>query len=492
MSTRQSPKPTPASRAAEALQTKESGVIACLVNHGGEKLPPMLSRLLERSPDSFDDQRYGRISRVVFRVRRDGKEASPLHVRKELLDAGEPELGALALQLLDEDLPVALAELDAADLWPAYQARRARTLLSEAAAAAEANPDSVPDLLRRLPVEFAALADGMAGPGSLPDITDASEFLAEPIPAPAELVAGVIHRGSKLAFGGSSKSFKTWCLLDLAVSVATGANWLGFPTVKGEVLFVNFEIQSHAWQRRVAAVATTKGLRLEPGELHVWNLRGHAADFRVLVPKLIARARREGFALIVLDPIYKLYGGTDENAAGDVASFSIRLSNWRPKLRQLSFSAHTSPKATLPGRKPLTVSAERSLRPRSGQPAHFYQARGRRCFYRRTYPAQLRACRAFRRPLAVSTYGPRRRLGPGQAQTSWRTEGRAPARGLAQTAPSKRTFRQRMASPRRRKWSVQKDVFPAPPGASNCGKNHGKRHKRKLAAGDTQKMKVVP
>jgi RecA-family ATPase len=154
----------------------------------------------------------------------------------------------------------------------------------------------------------------------LPDLIDAADFLTTPIDPPAELVAGILHKGSKLAFGGSSKSFKTWTLLDLAISVATGADWLGRSTAKGKVLFLNFEIQPHAWQRRIATVAKAKGVEIQPGQIILWNLRGHAADFRQIIPRIIERARRENFALIVLDPIYKLYGGTDENAAGDVAA----------------------------------------------------------------------------------------------------------------------------------------------------------------------------
>jgi predicted transcriptional regulator len=154
----------------------------------------------------------------------------------------------------------------------------------------------------------------------LPELVDAADFLAETIEPPAELVAGILHRGSKLAFGGSSKSFKTWCLLDLAISVATGADWLGRSTAQGKVLFLNFEIQPHAWQRRIAVVAKAKGVELKPGQIILWNLRGYAADFRQIVPRIIDRARRENFALTVCDPIYKFYGSTDENAAGDVAA----------------------------------------------------------------------------------------------------------------------------------------------------------------------------
>ena len=105
----------------------------------------------------------------------------------------------------------------------------------------------------------------------------------------------------------------------MAISVATGEDWLGRATAQGKVLFVNFEIQPHAWQRRIAAVTKAKGVEIKPGQIKLWNLRGHAADFGNLFRKSLNAPAAENFALIVLDPIYKLYGGTDENSAGNVA-----------------------------------------------------------------------------------------------------------------------------------------------------------------------------
>jgi len=154
----------------------------------------------------------------------------------------------------------------------------------------------------------------------LPEPIDAAGFLTQSIAAPAELVAGILHQGSKLVFGGSSKSFKTWSLLDLAISIATGTDWLGRQTKQGKVLYVNFEIQAHPWQRRIVAVAQAKGVELRPGQLSLLNLRGHATSFQQLIPRIIQRCSTDHFALTVFDPIYKLYGKTDENAAGDVAA----------------------------------------------------------------------------------------------------------------------------------------------------------------------------
>lgn len=154
---------------------------------------------------------------------------------------------------------------------------------------------------------------------TLPAIVDAAEFLANEITPPAELVEGLLHRGSKLVLGGGSKTFKTWTLLDLAVAVATGEPWLGFNTSKGKVCFVNLEVQLAFIQRRIAAVARDKGVTLAPGQMELWNLRGHAASYQQLVPQIIERVKDNAYSLIILDPIYKLYGSANENAANEVA-----------------------------------------------------------------------------------------------------------------------------------------------------------------------------
>jgi hypothetical protein len=157
-----------------------------------------------------------------------------------------------------------------------------------------------------------------SGP-QLPKIVDAAAFVAIPLARPPELVRGILHKGSKLVLGGGSKSFKTWTLLDLAVSVAHGGPWLNFDTEQGRVLFVNFEIPDWSWRERIEAVTNAKGLKLGKSRLSLLNLRGKAAGYALLLP-YIRDAAKQDFSLIILDPIYKLYGGADENKASDVAA----------------------------------------------------------------------------------------------------------------------------------------------------------------------------
>ena len=190
------------------------------------------------------------------------------------------------------------------------------TISPEEQAAADADIDLQAASLRS---EYIPSPSEMEG-RQLPPIVSADDFIKQEIVPPKEIVHGVLHQGSKMAIGGGSKSFKTWTLLDLAVSVATGQQWLGFDTTYGKVLYLNFEIQRFAWQKRLHAVLKAKKLESTCNRLDLWNLRGRANDFNTLIPQIIERASTELYVLIVLDPIYKLYGRTDENKASDVAA----------------------------------------------------------------------------------------------------------------------------------------------------------------------------
>lgn len=163
---------------------------------------------------------------------------------------------------------------------------------------------------------------GQEDRGGLPRIVSCAELVARECRAPPVLVSGLIHRGGKLLLGGGSKSFKSWALIDLSLSIAAGRDFWGLKTTQGRVLFLNFEIAEPFFRDRLMAVAKAKEIELAAAgrNLDVQTLRGHAADISKLAPHIIAQAAGRDYSLIVLDPVYKCLGDRDENSAGEIAS----------------------------------------------------------------------------------------------------------------------------------------------------------------------------
>jgi RecA-family ATPase len=153
----------------------------------------------------------------------------------------------------------------------------------------------------------------------LPPILQGQSFMAHPEPEPPQLVEGVLHQGAKMVLGGPSKARKSWSLIDLLLSVATGTPWWGFPTRRGRALYLNFELPAFALQYRINRIAAAKQIS-DFSNFDIWNLRGHATDFSALIPKILGRIRDTGYSLILIDPIYKGLGARNENDAGDIAS----------------------------------------------------------------------------------------------------------------------------------------------------------------------------
>lgn len=169
------------------------------------------------------------------------------------------------------------------------------------------------------------VGSGAAGlTSSLPPIKRASDLLQTPLVRPPELIHGVLHKGLKGVLASSSKAGKTWMLVDMALSVASGLPWLKWETTKANVLLINFEIPECFIQQRIEDIQKRKA-GADLSALHVWTLRGYSTDFSKLLPEIGRRVQQEGYGLIILDPIYKSLAGSDENKAGDIAQFCNSL-----------------------------------------------------------------------------------------------------------------------------------------------------------------------
>jgi RecA-family ATPase len=176
-----------------------------------------------------------------------------------------------------------------------------------------------------------------------PPILSEGELVTLDMKEPPMIVSGLLHRQLSMVLGGGSKTFKSWTLLDLAISVSHGIPFWGFETLQGKVLYVNFEIPDWYFRDRVRMVNEAKGIKIPSDNFHIWNLRGKAQALEVIAPKFIKLMANANFSVVILDPIYKTLGNRDENAAGDINSLMNEMEEIALKTgAAVVFAAHFS------------------------------------------------------------------------------------------------------------------------------------------------------
>jgi RecA-family ATPase len=155
----------------------------------------------------------------------------------------------------------------------------------------------------------------------LPGMVSLSEYKDSPPELPEELIKGILRRGHKMLVSGSSKAGKSFLLMELCIAIAEGKKWLGFECKKGRVLYVNLEIDPASAIVRFLKIYDALGLpKKHTEDIVIWNLRGHAVPLDQLVPKLIRRVKDQHLDAIIIDPIYKVITG-DENNASEMGAF---------------------------------------------------------------------------------------------------------------------------------------------------------------------------
>ena len=190
-----------------------------------------------------------------------------------------------------------------------------------------------------VPIAFITRIVSLASVGRMPDL------------AP-QLIHGVMRDGQKGMLVGPSKAGKSFALIELAIAVARGWEWMGHCCAQGRVLYVNMEIQQPSFYHRMAdSYAAAKRLRGEDvaedrasllrelSGVDVWCLRGHVAPMDRLTPMLVRKAQDRGYRLVIIDPIYKVLTG-DENSASDMANFTNQFDVIAESLKCAVFYAH--------------------------------------------------------------------------------------------------------------------------------------------------------
>lgn len=144
-------------------------------------------------------------------------------------------------------------------------------------------------------------------------------------PPPPMLVDGILYPGDKMMLASASKSGKSFAMIELAIAIAEGAEWLGRRCAQGKVLYVNLELKKESRQRRMDSVYAAMGLEpAHAGNISCLDLRGRAVTLDTLARSIVRRISGKGYLAVIIDPLYKVMDG-EENDQAAVKRFCLNL-----------------------------------------------------------------------------------------------------------------------------------------------------------------------
>lgn len=181
-------------------------------------------------------------------------------------------------------------------------------------------------------------------------LEDVGSLILNPPPLAPEIIHGLLRKGHKFLLSGASKSGKSFALIELAIAFSQGTEWFGFKCEKAKVCYINLEIDRPSAIDRFGII--TDALKIDRrviGNIKLINLRGKAKPLNELVPELVKDLRDSQIDVIIIDPIYKVITG-DENNATEMAQFCNQFDILCDKLHTTVIYAHHHSKGTQGGK----------------------------------------------------------------------------------------------------------------------------------------------
>lgn len=187
----------------------------------------------------------------------------------------------------------------------------------------------------------------------LPPIESLYDLMMDPPPLKPELIEGILRVGHKMIVTAASKAGKSMSLMELAVDISEGREWIGRKCRKGNVLYINLEIDRASATKRFIEIYEKLGLPPKNAKkISMWNLRGHAIPLNELTPKLIRKSTGKHIDAIIIDPIYKVITG-DENNASDMGKFCNQFDKICDAIGAASIYCHHHSKGAQGGKRAM-------------------------------------------------------------------------------------------------------------------------------------------
>lgn len=186
--------------------------------------------------------------------------------------------------------------------------------------------------------------------------TEANDNAAQPLSTLFEtvtdldppLIHGLLREGETMNVIASSKMGKSWLVMRLAISIASGLDWFGMLVEHGRVLHIDNELRlkTIVYRYRKVAEALKVPFHLFSHNLEVMSLRGRLQDLGA-IGRFFSTIEPGKYKVIIIDAFYRtMPENTDENDNGAITRLYNQLDNYASRLQCAFILIHHSSKGS--------------------------------------------------------------------------------------------------------------------------------------------------
>jgi len=173
------------------------------------------------------------------------------------------------------------------------------------------------------------------------------------------VVHGLLREGETMNIIASPKMGKSWFVSTLAISIASGLDWLGLAVEQGRVLHIDNELHACTSAYRYGVLSDAMGLpyHLYSNNIDMVSLRGQLRDLYSM-GSLFGQVAPGQYKLVIIDAFYRtLPRDTDENDNGAIANLYNRIDYYAAQLKCAFVLIHHSSKGNQSGKAVTDVGA---------------------------------------------------------------------------------------------------------------------------------------
>lgn len=192
---------------------------------------------------------------------------------------------------------------------------------------------------------------------SVPDVTEldfktdtlvavSRNYVREHISRNSPLIHGILDRTEKMMIAAPQKGGKSFLILNLAVAISTGGEWLGHECECGNVFICNLENDINKVYDRLEEICERRSVSKEIIDRHI-----KVTAFRFtptvteLVNELVSNIEPGMYSAIIIDSAYNILGGR-ESQAEDATLFMNEMDRLALSLQASVIICHHTKKAT--------------------------------------------------------------------------------------------------------------------------------------------------